>query len=86
MSEDDAIDEAARHAGDAWATARRDELAGAGRAIAAGWPGTLSEARALVSKVLGRSGTVSDEQLGRAARIAYRTAREAWLLKGEESP
>jgi hypothetical protein len=31
MRKDDAIDEAARHTGDAWAVAGRDELAGAGR-------------------------------------------------------
>jgi len=89
MSEDEAIDEAARHAGDAWAAARRDELAGAGRAIADGWPGTISEARAVVLEALGRSRALSHEQRDRAARIAFRTAREAWLLmlrEAEEAP
>jgi hypothetical protein len=86
MNKDDAIDEAARHAGDAWAVARRAELAGAGRVIGDGWPGTISEARALVAKALGRSRTLSYQQLDRAARIAYRTAREAWRLMPREPP
>jgi hypothetical protein len=80
MGQDEAIDQAARHAGETWAVARRDELASDQRAIADGWPGTVSEARALVSQALGRDNKLSYEQLGRAARIAYRTARDVWLL------
>jgi hypothetical protein len=79
------IDDAARREGDVWAASRRDALVDAGRTLADGWPGTISEARVRVAGAIGRElaeramRALSYEELDQAARLAFRTARGAWL-------
>jgi hypothetical protein len=79
-----AVDEG-RH----WARGLRRSLAGEGRRIAGGWPGTLSEARSRVvtgcGRVMRESGQVepSSAELDWMARRLNAAARHDWLAKAE---
>jgi hypothetical protein len=71
-------------AGEAWASAFADDLRSRRRAVAGGWPGTMTEARARVlATVTARGVAVSVEQLRELARTAYDAARAAWLAVSE---
>lgn len=71
--------------GTAWATALCANLAHEGRSVEGGWPGTIIEARALISRHLrieleGRDmRQPSSEELVAAAAATYERARAAWL-------
>lgn len=70
----------------AWATASADALRRADRAVAGGWPGTMTESRALVLAALREDGcgdAISVERLRALSRIAYRSARAAWQHAAE---
>ena len=64
---------------------RRGELLGEGRILAGGWPGTLREARGLVSAVLApvlaehRMSAPTDEELSLVMHAANCEARRTWL-------
>lgn len=71
--------------GTAWAAALCAKLAHEGRSVEGGWPGTLIEARALITSHLrveldGRDmRQPSTEELVAAAAATYERARAAWL-------
>lgn len=75
-----AVDEGRR-----WFETWREELRSQGRQMEGGWPGTIGEARALVSASLGallarrRLPCATLEELGAAARTTYTEAKRAWL-------
>ena len=63
--------------GEQWALALRRELVRDGRAVAGGWPGTMTEA---VTKVRCRLiGDAPREQEWELAQAMYHAAREAWF-------
>jgi hypothetical protein len=80
-----ALERAALAAGEQWASSYRDQVRGQGRAIAGGWPGTLSEAR---TRVAGACllvhfrktwADVSSAELDWLAKAAYAKAKHDWL-------
>jgi len=76
---------AARGAGARWAEQQRELLAREGRLPEGGWPGTLSEARAIAASLsLTRTSPLSAEELTLAAREAYNQAKGAWNLWASE--
>src|SRR5438128_2449555 len=89
--------EAALAAGHWWFAAWREDLSHAGRAVEGGWPGTLSEARALSARFVRealksrRARTATNEELTWATRVTYAEARRTWLSskvrrRGSPSP
>lgn len=81
------VEQVANSAGELWASWWRAELERQGRAVAGGWPGTLSEARARVLEAvlpevrkLGMR-EMSFEERELAAKILYATARRRWLSR-----
>lgn len=81
------VERTASAAGESWARWWRSELERQGRAVAGGWPGTLSEARARVLeavlpevKKLGIQELTFDEREA-AAKTLYATARRRWLSR-----
>jgi hypothetical protein len=72
-----------------WAEEYRSDLRREGRAAAGGFPGTLSEARALVSATLApelgrrRLAALSIEEREWAARATYAAARKDWQKHGD---
>lgn len=71
--------------GAAWARSVSGKLASEGRSVEGGWPGTIVEARALISgrlrvELVGRDlRQASNEELVAAAARTYEEARSAWL-------
>ena len=71
--------------GAAWARDVSASLAHEGRSVEGGWPGTIVEARALISshlrtELVGRDmRQASSEELAAAAARTYEEARTAWL-------
>jgi hypothetical protein len=81
----DALREWGEAVGLAWARRCRADLLEAHRPAAGGWPGTLSEARAVVAshlaaelKGFGRE-RPTDAEREQIARVAYGSARRDWL-------
>jgi LmbE family N-acetylglucosaminyl deacetylase len=78
------LEQAAVDAARSWVAACCAELAGQGRRVEGGWPGTIGEARARVAaeamRVLGAPSMtqLSHLELGRLAQITYKEARHAW--------
>jgi len=72
-------------AGAAWARAQLDQLRAEGRSIEGGWPGTVGEARALISAQLrqelaGRALPLPNlEEMKAATEATYDRARADWL-------
>jgi len=72
--------------GAAWARDVSARLAAEGRSVEGGWPGTIVEARALISgrlraELVGRDlHQASSEELVAAAARTYDEARSAWLI------
>jgi hypothetical protein len=72
-----------------WSEEYRSDLRKEGRAAAGGFPGTLSEARALVTSILAaelgrrRLVALSIEEREWAARATYAAARKDWLQHGD---
>jgi hypothetical protein len=62
--------------GELWATETRARVATEQRLAAGGWPGTLSEARARVARLLMLTDSAEREH---AARVLYASARTLWL-------
>lgn len=65
-------------------------LARAGRPIAGGWPGTISEARQLLASRL-RSELASEHRLepgefDALAKTTYAAAKQAWLAMASPNP
>jgi hypothetical protein len=79
------LQETALLVGQRWFDSWQRDLAGQGRAVEGGWPGTVPEARALVAAQLvvtlaGESmSPATREEIAWAARATYDTARRAWL-------
>lgn len=84
FSRDVALEEVARDAARTWTTGCVRVLAGEGRPIEGGWPGTMNEARARTAELATRAlarlalSPVTHEELGRLARITYDEARRLW--------
>jgi hypothetical protein len=76
------LERAAHAEGSSWASWWRVELRRQNRALAGGWPGTLSEARVRVARriavELGRAFDATRQELELAARFAYGIARREW--------
>jgi hypothetical protein len=81
------LERAAADAGERWARARIADLRAERRAPAGGWPGTLSEARALSRAIRpfaeGSHESLTAEELELVARKAYACARSAWQAHAE---
>lgn len=81
------VEQVAKTAGEVWARWWRAELERQGRAVAGGWPGTMSESRARVFEAvlpevqkLGiRDLAFEEREL--AAKVLYATARRHWLSR-----
>ncbi|MCC6527678.1 MAG: hypothetical protein IT373_33845 [Polyangiaceae bacterium] len=75
--------------GAGWASTSREEFLQQRRAVAGGWPGTLSEARLRVRWYFDTTSgarqlaPLSRDELEWAARATYASAREAWLAFAE---
>lgn len=66
--------------GHAWAESVQARLQSEGRRVAGGWPGTLSEARARVERLLDSTAkSCSPHERERLARVLYGAARAFWL-------
>ena len=83
----------AHKAGERWANETRSRIHRERRAAAGGWPGTMSEARALVAEhllpALACEGIVTLTSVEReeAARRLYHSARALWLqCREKETP
>jgi hypothetical protein len=69
-------------AGESWALEAAAHLREEERAVAGGWPGTLSEARARVAELVrGSIGAYTPDVFERLTRLAYATARKAWAAQ-----
>ena len=83
-SNHDSLHVAVEAAGEAWACDCADTLRAEGRAIAGGWPGTMTEARlraaACAALHLGTP-AVAPDLLDGLARRAYACAKRAWLAR-----
>lgn len=79
-----ALELAVDAAGVAWAAGFADALGKEGRAVAGGWPGTLSEARARVSQCA--AGRVTPDELDQLTRRAYDAAKREWLERAGPTP
>lgn len=78
----DALAHSAAASGRSWASRILSAIATAGRAVAGGWPGTLSEARVLASSIDG-AGALAPSQVEALARAVYAAARAEWLVHAE---
>jgi hypothetical protein len=79
-----ALEQTALGAGTQWAECCCVEMKKQGRAVAGGWPGTLSEARTRVTLAWVRGcrkhgSAITHEELGWLARTAYAQAKRDWL-------
>jgi len=80
-----ALERMALATGEQWALSYRAEVRESGRAIAGGWPGTLSEARARVAGACSRTASkqrwtnVTPAELDWLAKAAYAMAKRRWL-------
>jgi len=84
-----ALERAVEAAGHAWAIEWADALRREGRAVAGGWPGTLSEARVRVvacARQAGRQRTTTHAEIERLTKKAYEAARTSWLSRCEPEP
>lgn len=84
-----ALERAVEAAGHAWAIEWADALRREGRAVAGGWPGTLSEARVRVvacARQSGRQRTTTHAEIERLTKKAYEAARNSWLSRCEPEP
>ena len=86
------LEETARDAGRAWATACCHGLQREGRALEGGWPGTLHEARtrggAEARKALSDRSmpALTHDELVLVARLTYDKAREWWRAQLNAAP
>lgn len=77
--------------GERWVATTCEELRKDGRPVEGGWPGTLSEARALAGGTLAavlarrRLSTLTTEELANAASAVYEHARRRWLALPERA-
>jgi len=82
-----ALERAVEAAGEAWASDWATALRHEGRAIAGGWPGTISEARqrvvACAMGQLGPRSNITPDELEALTRRAYEVAKKAWLARTE---
>jgi hypothetical protein len=70
----------ADHAARVWADHCMNAIRAEGRALAGGWPGTISEARGWSSAELAGHGLhATHDELDWLARTTYARAREVWL-------
>jgi hypothetical protein len=84
-----ALERAADDAGTSWAMGWADALLLEGRAVAGGWPGTMSEARARVvncTRVMQKGVSLSESSLDVLSRRAYLTAKAAWHTRTGPTP
>ncbi len=73
------LDAIALRAADAWIDFWADTLAREGRAMAGGWPGTMSEARSRALAELRLDGAeLATDRLEALARATYAAARAKW--------
>jgi hypothetical protein len=78
--------------GMSWAASCRRDLLAARRAVAGGWPGTLSEARARVFELIPADerarglAPLTTAEREWAARAVYAAARRDWLEHEEPEP
>ena len=78
------LEETATHTGDTWCADWLRELASRGRVAEGGWPGTVTEARGLVSLTLrdalvaNRFAFATEEELRSATVMTYAAARKRW--------
>jgi len=72
---------AAEATGAAWAEERAATLSGQGRAIVGGFPGTLSEARERLMRLVAptRAESLPRDVLQALVRVTYHTAKRLWL-------
>lgn len=81
----------AKDAGASWARRCREALLQQGRAASGGWPGTLSEARAIATASLAGMPAGSTDNNGYGdreafARLINACARRAWLGSAQKEP
>lgn len=85
-----ALDRAALDVGSRWAEALCERLRGEGRTVDGGWPGTVPEARVLVTSyvetaVVSRGGgKLSADEIASLTNTAYQEAKRAW--RNAQSP
>jgi hypothetical protein len=81
-----ALEEAAVSIGEEWARSWLAKLAVEKRRVAGGWPGTMSQARALVvaELVRPRYQPVLDHEIREVAQAAYARAKVVWLRSAKE--
>lgn len=84
------LERLAIEAADAWIEWWKRELEQQGRAMAGGWPGTLSEARARVAAhiatALGKDHVLDTVTLDALMHCTYKTARSSWLSRASREP
>jgi hypothetical protein len=79
------LERAALDGATAWADRCMVALRAEGRAVAGGWPGTLSEARGCARAQLALRGARSThEELEWLAHATYARARDAWLARARD--
>jgi hypothetical protein len=71
----------AEAAGLAWARASAEAVQREGRVVAGGWPGTVSEAKALAGECARRARVraLGPRELRELTRLVYAAARRNWL-------
>jgi hypothetical protein len=86
------LQEQAVRTAEAWADQVRTKLRQEGRILAGGWPGTVSEARARITRALDaemgaeRLLALRPEELELAVRATFTRARQSWLRREEATP
>jgi hypothetical protein len=85
-----ALERAALMEANAWVVRVLDALAKQERAVAGGWPGTVSEARVLVLSRIAPNAApgsaVTAAELEALVRLTYVTAKKAWLAQAVANP
>ncbi len=80
------LDELAVLAGRDWAISTVSQLASCERAIAGGWPGTLSEAGRLLLARMSAAGMrqrPEGDEISRLTRLTYTTAKAEWISRAD---
>ena len=81
------LEQGAIATGERWADGWCESLRKQGRRASGGWPGTLSEARALVAAYFMtelRGSALTYEELECATKISYARAKHQWLTRAAE--
>lgn len=76
------LEQGAIATGERWADRCREALRQQGRRASGGWPGTVTEARALVSAHFAAElGPLTYDELQSAAKLSYTRAKRQWLAR-----